>query len=161
MTQSMSARLGLAVRTWPGRRGWAETLLALVGFAALALPLGLWGGLLEPTRAPLAAPPLLLRAFFVPSLLEELLFRVLPPPRWAPLALAAYVLAHPLNALLFVPGARGVFYNPAFLLLTLLLGAACSLLYRRTGSLWPPVVLHWLVVSTWLLLLGGTAALAA
>lgn len=138
----MRVRLARAARAWPGVRGWAETLLALLGFATLALPLGLASGWLEPQRAPLAVPPLLLRVFFVPSLLEETLFRVLPPPRWAPQALAAYVLSHPLNALLFVPGARDVFFDPTFLLLALLLGAACSVLYRRTGSLWPPVVLH-------------------
>ncbi|ADI15348.1 Abortive infection protein [Truepera radiovictrix DSM 17093] len=148
-----------AARTWPGVRGWGETLLALAVFAALALPLGRWGGLLEASAAlpPGAALRVVLRAFFVPSALEEILFRVLPPPRWALPALGAYVLTHPLNAL-FVRGARDVFLNPLFLLLTLLLGALCSLLYRRTGSLWPPVVLHWAVVSVWLPW-GGAAAL--
>lgn len=103
--------------------------------------------------------PLLLRTFAVPALLEELLFRVLPPPRLWPFALAAYVLFHPLNAWLFWPEARDVFYDPAFLFLAALLGGGCTLLYRRTRSLWPPVALHWLVVAGWLLFLGGEDAL--
>lgn len=41
-----------------------------------------------------------------------------------------------------------------FLLLTALLGGCCTLLYRRTHSLWPPVLLHGLVVAGWLLFLG-------
>ncbi len=110
--------------------------------------------------ATLSPLPLVLRVFFAPSLTEEIAFRVLPPPRFAGFALAAYVLAHPLNAWLFFPAARAVFYYPVFLLLTALLGGLCTLLYRRTGSLWSPVVLHTLVVSGWLLWLGGAAALS-
>lgn len=157
----MSARLREAFLTWPGVRGWRETLAVTLLYAALALPLGLAGGLLEPQRARIPALPLLLRVLLVPSLLEEVVFRVLPPPQLAGVTLAAYVLAHPLNAWLFFPAARPVFYDPLFLLLTALLGGACALLYRRTGSLWPPVALHGLVVSGWLLFFGGEAALRA
>lgn len=125
----------------------------------IALAVGLTGGLLRPEIAPTAALPLLLRTFFVPALLEELLFRVLPPLRLWPFALAVYVLFHPLNAKLLLLEARDVFYDPVFLVLTVLLGGSCTLLYRRTRSLWPPVALHWLVVAGWLLFLGGEDAL--
>lgn len=148
-----------ALRTPPTLRGWFESLLALLLFAALALPLGFWSGLLRLESAALSPLPLVLRVFFAPGLTEEVIFRVLPP-RFAGFALAAYVLAHPLNAWLFFPAARSVFYHPVFLLLTALLGGLCTLLYRRTGSLWSPVVLHTLVVSGWLLRLGGAAALS-
>lgn len=125
----------------------------------MALTVGLTSGFLCPKTAPTAALPLLLRTFFAPALLEELLFRVLPPPRLWPFAFAAYVLFHPLNAWLFWPEARDVFYDPVFLILTALLGGSCALLYRRTRSLWPPVALHWLTVAGWLLFLGGEGAL--
>jgi predicted Abi (CAAX) family protease len=152
-------RLREALFTWPDARGWWETLAVTFLYALPAL--GLAGGLLEPQRAETPALPLMLRVLLVPSLLEEVVFRVLPPPQWARVMLAAYVLAHPLNAWLFVPAARPVFYNPLFLLLTALLGVSCTLLYRRTRSLWPPVALHGLVVSGWLLCFGGEAALRA
>jgi len=155
------ARLAQAFRTWPDARGWQETLAVTILYAALALPLGLAGGMLEPQLAQTPAPGLVVRVFVVPSLLEELLFRVALPLRLAGPALAAYVLAHPLGAWLFFPAARPVFYDPLFLLLAALLGACCTLLYRRTGSLWPPVSLHGLVVAGWLLFLGGEAALRA
>lgn len=155
----MRRRVREAVTTVPGSRGWLETFAVGLAFCAVALPLGLSSGVLRPTAAPAAAFPLLLRTFFVPSLVEELVFRVLPPPRSAGAALLAYVLSHPLNALLFLPSARDVFYGPVFLLLTALLGGSCALLYRRTRSLWPPVALHWLAVAGWLLFLGGESVL--
>ena len=145
--------------TWPDARGWLQTLIITAVFAIIALAVGLTSGLLHPETAQTAALPLLLRTFFVPALLEELLFRMLPPPRLWPFALAAYILFHPLNALLFWPEARDVFYDPVFLLLTALLGGGCTLLYRRTRSLWPPVALHWLSVAGWLLFLSGEDAL--
>lgn len=157
----MRARLAQALRTWPDARGWRETLAVTPLYAALALPLGLAGGLLEPRRAQTPALGLVARVFVVPSLLEEVLFRVAPSPRLAGPALAAYVLAHPLGAWLFFPAARPVLYDPVFLLLAALLGLCCTLLYRRTGSLWPPVALHGLVVAGWLLFLGGEVALRA
>ena len=150
----MRSRVLEAFTTFPNARGWGTTLLVTLLFTASALPLGLATGLLQPDRTQTPALPLMLRVLVVPSLLEELTFRVLPPPRWAGPALAAYVLAHPLNAWLLFPAARDVFYDPVFLLLTALLGGCCTLLYRRTRSLWPPVLLHALVVAGWLLLWG-------
>lgn len=150
----MRRRVVRAVTTWPGARGWLETSAVAAVFVSVAVPVGLASGLLRPDTAHTAALPLLLRTFFVPALLEELLFRVLPPPRLWPLALVAYVLVHPLNALLFLPSARGVFYDPVFLFLAALLGGGCTLLYRRTRSLWPPVVLHGFVVAGWLIFWG-------
>jgi predicted Abi (CAAX) family protease len=40
-------------------------------------------------------------------------------------------------------------------LLLTVLGAVCTTAYRRTGSLWPPVLLHWVTVVCWMMLLGG------
>ena len=148
-----------AVTTWPDARAWLQTLVITAVFSTIALAVGLTSGFLRLETAPTAALPLLLRTFAVPALLEELLLRVLPPPRLWPASLTAYVLFHPLNAWLFWPDARDVFYDPVFLLLTALLGGGCALLYRRTRSLWPPVALHWFTVAGWLLFLGGEDAL--
>ncbi len=145
--------------SWPDAGEWLETLVITAVFSIIALAVGLTSGFLRPETAPTAALPLLLRTFAVPALLEELLFRALPPPRLWPVSLAAYVLFHPLNAWLFLPEARDVFYDPVFLILTALLGGGCALLYRRTRSLWPPVALHGFTVAGWLLFLGGEDAL--
>ena len=152
-------RIRSALITWPSALGWLETLAVTLISTVLALSLGLAGGVLESRRASVPVLPLTLRVLVVPGLLEELVFRVAPPPRFAGFALVAYVLMHPLNAWLFFPAAWPLFYNPVFLLLVALLGAGCTLLYHRTHSVWPPTLLHGLVVAGWLLFLGGEAAL--
>jgi len=168
----LGRRLLRASRTLPGARGWLETGLLAALFGALALILGFAGGLLEPEHLKVPAAPLLARTLFVPSVLEEVLFRVLPLPHpsettsrqarllWAGLSLALFVLWHPLSAALLSPAARATFFDPTFLLLAALLGATCTAAYLRTGSLWPPVLIHWLTVDLWVLLLGGGARLS-
>jgi uncharacterized protein len=154
------ARVRQALTTWPRARDWLETLAVALAFGAVALPIGLQSGLLHPQPPSGTVLPLLLRTLIVPALAEELVFRVAPSPRFAGAALVAYVLYHPLTAWLFAPAARSTFGDPAFLLLAALLGGLCTLLYRRSGSLWPPVALHWLVVVGWLLVMGGASTLA-
>ena len=153
------SRVASALTTWPDSLGWLETLAVTLIFSVLALSLGLASGVLEPQRTSVPVLPLTLRVLLVPGLLEELLFRVAPPPRFTGFALVAYVLMHPLNAWLFFPAAQPFFYDPVFLLLIALLGAGCTLLYRRTRSVWPPALFHGLVVAGWLLFLGGEAVL--
>ena len=109
--------------------------------------------------------------FLHPSLVEEIAFRALLLPRdagsmrrgrlllVAGAALAVYVASHPLNAWLFRPQVLSVFASPAYLVLTTLLGAACTAAYFVSRSIWPPVVIHWLTVVTWLWFLGGQALL--
>ena len=116
-SQGLRARISASFLILPGVRGWLETLAVTLVFAALALSLGLAGEFLEPRRAPILAPPLVLRVLIVPGLLEELVFRVVLPPRFSWLVLVAYVLVHLLNAWLFFPAARPIFYNPVFRLI--------------------------------------------
>jgi len=66
-----------------------------------------------------------------------------------------FVVYHPLNALSFFSQGLETFFNSAFLLLATLLGITCSIAYLQSGSLWTPVVIHWLAVVVWLLFLGG------
>lgn len=97
-------------------------------------------------------------AFFAPALGEELIFRGVLQPRavsrpkdWslAILSLAGFVLWHPVQVWLGLPMAQPVFTEPAFLLLVAILGALCTALTHLSGSLWPAIILHWLVVIGW------------
>jgi predicted Abi (CAAX) family protease len=141
----------------------------LAGYAALALPLGWRTGLLTPWRGAALGP--MLRAapglLLMPALGEELLFRValLPHPlegesiasglAWGSLSMGLFVLYHPLAAMVWYPAGRGLFHDGRFLVQCTLLGAACVLAYASTGSLWPPLLLHWAAVTVWLWQLGG------
>jgi predicted Abi (CAAX) family protease len=68
---------------------------------------------------------------------------------WAALGLGLFVAWHPLNAALFLPRAWGLFTDVRFLALVALLGACCSAVYLRCGSVWPCVAIHWLAVVAW------------
>ena len=58
-------------------------------------------------------------------------------------------------ALVFGPHWREVVLDPWFLASVAAFGVASARLYWNTGSLWPPVALHWMVVVAWKALLGG------
>jgi predicted Abi (CAAX) family protease len=162
-------RLEDAWRTLPGRRDWLHAGALLLIFSLLALPIGYAAGFLQRGSAiPWSATPrIVLTAFLFPTVVEGNLFRVmlLPHPSekasagancfWAFVSLVLYTASHPLNAILFSHAHRPTFTDPAFLLLAALLGLACTLAYLQSGSLWPPVAIHWAVVVVWLLFLGG------
>ena len=96
-----------------------------------------------------------------PALGEELLFRgfLIPrrPPRarWIALSAALFVLWHPLQAWTIGPPWAAAFLDPWFLAAAAVLGVALGRIYAATGSLWPCVAAHWLVVWGWKALLGG------
>ena len=163
-------RLRAALRL-PNRAGWYATVLVTVLYLVAAWPLARAAGLISlAAPAPTAGELALLgvRVLLLPAMVEEVVFRVLPNPHpreragrsrvvlAGVLSLAAYVLLHPLGGLLLQLPTP--FLEPAFLLLAALLGTACLLLYRFSGSLWSPVLLHWLVVVGWLSL-GGRGLL--
>ncbi|WP_417487336.1 type II CAAX prenyl endopeptidase Rce1 family protein [Maricaulis sp.] len=92
-------------------------------------------------------------AIIVPALAEKMVFRVGLGGRKgrirAALAIAAFVLWHPVQVWLGLPMAQPIFLEPGFLAITAALGLACTMAYRTSGSVWPPVVMHWLVVVAW------------
>lgn len=113
----------------------------------------------------------LIRTLVVPSLVEEVFWRVLlqPPATpvyqivWINAGFAAYhavgssELAERLDGR---AGSRAVFRDPAFLSLAFILGNACSFAYIRSGyALWAPVVVHAVPVTMWLTMLSGERAL--
>lgn len=166
-------RIVAAFTTPLTRSDWRYTLALLGILSVVLLPLGLGTGFLHWETADLSwdqAVSLVMVVFVTPALVEEFFFRalLLPHPqepagsgtRWVvgTLGLAAYVASHPLNAMLF-PVNHSTFTDPRFLLLATELGVACTLAYYKSGSLWPPVFLHGLIVNTWLLLFDGHARL--
>lgn len=156
----------------PATRGWLESGVWAAGLLAVAAPLAWAAGLIAVGGTwTVVSARILLVPFMAPALLEECLFRglLLPHPtrggvpmrrraRWWVGSLAAYVAAHPLLAATVRPAARTVFDAPPFLLETGLLGITATVLYERTGSLWPAVLLHGVVAGAWLSL-GGAARL--
>ena len=103
-------------------------------------------------------------AIVAPALGEELLFRaaLLPRPGERPLPLlpltisiALFVLWHPLQAPIFGPHWGSVVLNQWFLAAVAAFGLASARIYWKTQSIWPSVLLHWLVVVGWKALLDG------
>ncbi|MEX0269087.1 CPBP family glutamic-type intramembrane protease [Leptolyngbyaceae cyanobacterium UHCC 1019] len=142
----------------------------LLLYAAIALPIGFSQGFLQfkPWQASKQDYLLLAgRLFFMPALLEEFIFRVvlLPYPRagitgqmwmiWAVFSLILFIVYHPLNAKIFYKPGNPTFFNPAFLTLTGLLGLICTIAYFLTGSLFVITLIHWVVTTAWISLLGG------
>lgn len=162
---NLVGRLGEAILKRPGGRDWSRFLREMAWVVPLLLVFGHLGQLIA-WRPALNAElvRLALLALIVPALGEELFFRVALLPRPAsprfpvwPVALstALFVLWHPAQALVFGPHWAEVVLNPWFLAAVAALGLALSRLYLATGSIWPSVALHWLVVVGWKLLLGG------
>lgn len=158
---SFFAHAASALTTRPGIRAWGESLLLLGVFGLVAVYLGLGGGLINFSVTDEYLPFIVtaLVALLVPALSEELVFRVaLPwcgsilglPARLADLAaIALFVIWHPVQVWLGLPLAQPIFLDPEFLLLASLLGLVCLVSYRRSGSIWPAVVMHWIVVISW------------
>ncbi|KEF42274.1 MAG: abortive infection protein [Cyanobium sp. CACIAM 14] len=168
------ARLMDALFTPLTPQSMSLSLLLLGGYAALAVPLGRRSGFL-PLPRPSLRPLVLVRQapilLITPALVEEALFRaaLLPHPlegtgawentAWGALSLGLFVAYHPLAGRLWYPQGRRLFADARFLVLTTLLGLVCVIAYLATGSIWPPVLIHWLVVLIWLEALGGRGRL--
>lgn len=105
--------------------------------------------------------------WIIPALAEEAVFRGLLCPSveiaaltartmtLSALSLGAFILWHPFQFWLGLPHAQPVFADPVFLTIVAGLGGVCMALRARTGSLWPCVAVHGLLVIGWKGLLGG------
>jgi predicted Abi (CAAX) family protease len=164
--------LAEAVFTRPTGQDWLFAGKLLILFSVIVTPLGFLSGLttLELTDLPWRAKLFItIRAMVFPAMVEEGFWRVLLLPhktermsdrkRWLlglPV-LAMFVLMHPFNGMTFYPEAFSTFTHPIFLISTTLLGLICMMGYWRSGSLWVPVIIHWIIVAMWLLVFGGYA----
>ena len=170
----MGHRIWQAVTVRPQPRDWLRAAALTIALGLVAIPLGLQSHFLSLIQADITGAErlrLAARVLIVPALLEESFWRVimLPHPteimsdrkRWRlglPI-LGLFVVMHPLNAMTLYPTGFNTFTNPIFLLLATLLGLICTIVYWQSGSLWVVTAMHWLVVTVWLLFLGGYSAL--
>ena len=174
--QVLVQRVVIACLTLPDLQAWTFSGLLLLGYTLIALPVGFKFGFIQGRLANLSWQQMglvTIAALLSPGISEELVFRVLLLPHpteaaaplnlwiWSAIGLFLFILYHPLNAFSFFPAGRKTFVNPVFLSLAALLGIICTLAYLQSGSLWLPVLLHWIVVVVWLLLLDGYGKLYA
>ena len=138
-------------------RSLALTLAALALAGAVAWPLGQAAGFVHWDPDP-GAWRLAVMALVFPALAEEAVFRgpllCWRQPWVAAVSLVAFVLWHPLQTLWY-EGAAAVFLEPGFLVVAGLLGVLATVLVRRTGRLFPAVLLHWGLVAGWILIGDG------
>lgn len=168
-------RLRVAFSTLPNIPTWLTTIVILLVFTAIALPLGFYFHFLKLEflpNSPVKIIAIIAGCLFIPAMLEELLFRVLLLPHltenpritqqffWGFIGVIAFVIYHPLEGLTVYPPGRQTSLNPVFLLLVGLLGIACNTVYYQSGSIWTVVFIHWVIVVTWLLFFGGYAQIA-
>lgn len=157
-----------AFKTIPTLEHWLLGAILLTVYSAIALAWGFRSDFLRfrLLRSPSKIGQIIVTSFFAPALIEEIVFRVLllPQPtqnlQQLPLMavtinLLIFVVYHPLNALTFFPSGRKTFCDRTFLSLAALLGTICIVAYWLSSSLWLPVLIHWIVVITWLVGLGG------
>ena len=145
-----------ALQIWPPAGRWKSAVgIALPAVAIIAL-----SGYLGDIESALVAAIIL---FFVPALAEELIFRGLLLSWFATisqrlgnwLSIGLFVLWHPLQALAFGPPWAAIFLQPSFLFATFILGIVLTHIRIVSQSLWPVILIHWLLVVVWKLLLGG------
>jgi predicted Abi (CAAX) family protease len=158
-------RILTAFSTLPTFQDWFSTLLLLLTYALIALPIG-WKLNFLRFEASLHWSIVLrmaIVAVLMPGLLEELVWRVvlIPHPTeaidpslrwlWVGLSLILFTAYHPLN--FFVK--HDTFKDPRFIGLAALLGIVCTLSYLESGSIWTPAFIHWSIVVIWLSFCGG------
>lgn len=163
-------RISAAISTLPNTEAWLQAAALLLIFTIVALPIGFQFRFLQfevLNASWVTITGIIVRSFLMPAVTEELFFRVLLLPRstehvstsllgfWGCISLVMFIVYHPLNALTFFSRGLKTFFEIAFLVLAALLGIVCSLAYIQSGSLWTPVLIHWLAVVVWLLFLGG------
>ncbi|NJN92276.1 MAG: CPBP family intramembrane metalloprotease [Leptolyngbyaceae cyanobacterium SL_5_14] len=166
----MRSRLVHSFSTLPSSSDWIWTITLLLILSLIVIPLGFKLKFLEaeiPKVSWKVISRLTLMTLFFPATAEETFFRVLLLPhkteqaslayQWffGGISLILFIIYHPLNATLFVRNARIIFSSFAFLTSAALLAVVCTVAYLKSGSIYPPIVLHWIFVLSWLLGLGG------
>ena len=164
------ARLEGSFSTIPKSIDWLWAFMLLFVFASIVIPFGFQLKFLRleiPQLSLKAISRVILTALFFPAVTEEAFFRVLFLARTCEqisainqslLAIASlilFIVYHPLNAYLFIHNARKTFSSFAFLASAAFLGIICTITYLISGSVYPPIIIHWLIVIFWLLVFGG------
>jgi predicted Abi (CAAX) family protease len=159
-------RLFAAFRTRPSARAWRYAIVLILFYCLVYLPIGFSQGLLSFSwpKDWQTIVITVLTAFVMPGLDEEVIFRVLLIPHrtepMRPLERRGWIV---LSFLLFLgshfihPWVPLFFWQPAFVIGAGLMGVVCTLSYLQSRSVWPPIFIHWFLVSNWLLFFGGLA----
>lgn len=163
LQQRLQYRLYAAHLTRPHLKNLVFTLGCLGLYGLLYLPIGLSQGFLEwqPESNPWQWFQTTIVAFVMPGFFEELIFRVIliphPTEPIGPISRQRLILLSWLVFILYhlLPWTPTFFHQPNFLIGAGLLGFVCTLSYLQSRSIWMPIVLHWAIVSQWLLLWGG------
>ncbi len=156
-------RLYAGFSAWPQRKDLRFAIVCLTLYSAIYLPIGLTLGFLHWQPEPNLWKwfNVMIAAFIMPGLNEELLFRVIliPHPtepigpisrqRLIFFSWILFLLAH------LLPWSPDFFHQPPFLIGAGLLGIICTLSYLQSRSVWMPILIHWTIVVNWLLLWGG------
>jgi predicted Abi (CAAX) family protease len=146
------------------------SMVVFLIYMAFALSIGFCSGffsieILQTDIWVMLALPIFL--FFVPSLVEEIVFRGLLLPHrsrgisnkplffYSVFSIVVFVAWHPINAMTINPTAYAMFTDPVFLCLAALMAIACTITYLKTGSIWVPIAIHWLTVVVWVFFLSG------
>lgn len=154
-----------ALKTWPDIKQWMMALRLAIPALAMVAALGflaewlVWSPVTDFTTLLVTAAFL----FFVPALLEELVFRGVLlswltqlTPRWgAWLSTLLFVAWHPVQTLTLGPPWADMFLHPTFWIATLILGIILAHIRIVSRSLWPVILIHWFAVLIWKSLLGG------
>lgn len=153
---------------------WVWTSILLLIFSLIVIPLGIKFKFLR-IEIPQISFTVIFRLSLVtlifPATAEEIFFRIILLPHkfeqvpliyqfiWASISLILFIIYHPLNATLFIQSARTIFNNFVFLTSAGFLGIICTIAYLKSGSIYPSITLHWVIVLVWLLVFGGYQSL--
>jgi predicted Abi (CAAX) family protease len=170
LTSLMKSRLINSILTLPSNNDWLWTITLLLIFSSIVIPLGFRSGFLRyeiPVISWKVRFRIIALTLLFPATAEEVFFRILLLPHKfeqvslitkclsGSISLVLFVIYHPLSAALLFRNAKETFTNLTFLTCAALLGIVCTMAYLKSGSIYPPMMLHWLFVLVWLLGLGG------
>jgi predicted Abi (CAAX) family protease len=170
LTDLMKSRLINSFLTLPNNDDWTWTVALLLIFSSIVIPLGFRSRFLKyetPEISWKVRFRIIILTLFLPATTEEIFFRILLLPHEneqvslatkyisGSISLILFVIYHPLNAALLFQNAKETFTNFIFLSFAALLSIVCTIAYFKSGSIYPPVTLHWIFVLGWLLGLGG------
>ncbi|MBE9043679.1 CPBP family intramembrane metalloprotease [Pleurocapsales cyanobacterium LEGE 10410] len=172
LSQAMGFTPSFAIAL-PNHYNWIILSISICIYLVFTLTFGLMTGFLhwDVCQEKRTIVKTIATTLIAPAFLEETFFRalLLPYPSdkialdsyiaWATFSLLLFIIYHPLNALTFFSQGRATFFNPVFLGLATSLGIICTTAYWQTGSLWLPVIIHWLTVVIWLLCFSGLTRL--
>ena len=154
-----------ALTVWPDAGRWKAAFTIALPTAALIALAGFIGGWLrwEPALDLPSALTAALILLVVPALVAELVFRGVLlswlatfSQRWGSwLSAFLFMLWHPVQALIFAPPWSAIFLQPSFLFATFILGIVLTHIRIVSQSLWPVIMIHWLLALIWKLLFGG------